>query len=211
MGRPPGPTKYTRERKAKILEEVERMLVDGSFRETTMDAIGERTGIAKSTLYHYFPRKDDLLYELFDETLSTLISAARRRLELDMSASQRLYESMCDLMELTARSPGRARVLYEHKRSLDDERHETLTALEREYFTLICDSVRDATSAGDLRPIDPALAAHAVIGMVSHSRYWYDPEGGLSPREIAFTFWKLFVDGAALNPGSAASVHGGSR
>lgn len=171
------------------------MLVDGSFRDLTMDAVAERLGIAKSTLYHYFPKKDDILFELFNETLTKLITAYRRRLELDMPPSQQIYECMCDVMELTAVSPGRARVLYEHKRSLAAEQSEQLHRMEREYFELISGSVRRGVEVGELAEIDPAIATHAVTAMVAHTRYWYSPDGRLAPREVAYTFWKLFMDG----------------
>ena len=196
MGRPPGPTRYSEERKLQILRFVEDLLVDGTFRDTTMDAVAERMGMAKSTLYHYFPKKDDLLYALFDETLTKLITAYRRRLDMDMPPSQQIYECMCDVMELTALSPGRARVLYEHKRTLAPEQVEKLTGMEREYFELISDSIAKGIAAGELRPMEPVMAAHAVTAMVAHSRYWYSPDGPLAPREVAYQFWRIFMDGA---------------
>lgn len=196
MARPAGITQVGDERRSEILRKAEDLLVAGTFREMTMDSIAASIGVAKATVYHYFSRKDDILFELMNETLTILIATQSRRADSGMTPSQQIYECMCDIMELTAKSPGRARALYEQKRTLNDDQQRLLSTKEREYFEQIASTVRKGVAAGELRDLDPTTAAHAITAMVAHTRHWYSAEGRSTPREVAFSFWQIFMDGA---------------
>ena len=47
--------------RASLLEAATDLLVDGGPRAVTVDAVSERSGVAKSTLYRHFPSRDDLV------------------------------------------------------------------------------------------------------------------------------------------------------
>ncbi len=49
---------------AKVLEAATELLVDGGPRALTVDAVSERSGVAKSTMYRHFPSRTDLMVEV---------------------------------------------------------------------------------------------------------------------------------------------------
>jgi hypothetical protein len=50
---------------------------------------------------------------------------------------------------------------------------------------------------GSIRPIDPKIASFAAAGALSWIARWYDPEGALSPEELANVFIDLLMRGIA--------------
>lgn len=55
-----------RERMENVLEEAERMLIDGGYAALTMRKLAERCGIALGNLQYYFPSKSALVAALVD-------------------------------------------------------------------------------------------------------------------------------------------------
>jgi len=52
-----------KEKKKQILEEACNLFERFGYRKTTMDDLADATGIVKSSLYHYFPNKEELFRE----------------------------------------------------------------------------------------------------------------------------------------------------
>lgn len=71
-----------REREAAILEVATRHFLEFGYGATTLDAIANRAGGSKSTLYRYFPSKSDLFLAV---VASVVADAARVRLDTDMN------------------------------------------------------------------------------------------------------------------------------
>ena len=60
--------RITRSR-AKILDAATELLVEGGSRAVTVDAVAERSGVAKSTMYRHFPSRADLLVEVLKHNM----------------------------------------------------------------------------------------------------------------------------------------------
>jgi AcrR family transcriptional regulator len=66
---PPTETAVTRDprvarSRARVLEAATDLLVEGGSRAVTVDAVAERSGVAKSTMYRHFPSRTDLLVDV---------------------------------------------------------------------------------------------------------------------------------------------------
>ena len=56
----------------KLLDGATALLVEGGADAVTVDAVSERSGVAKSTLYRHFPSRDDLLVEVLRHNMPQL-------------------------------------------------------------------------------------------------------------------------------------------
>lgn len=56
----------------KLLDGATALLVEGGATAVTVDAVSERSGVAKSTLYRHFPSRDDLLVEVLRHNMPQL-------------------------------------------------------------------------------------------------------------------------------------------
>ncbi len=55
--------------RAKILDAATDLLIEGGARSVTVDAVAERSGVAKSTMYRHFPSRADLLVEVLKHNI----------------------------------------------------------------------------------------------------------------------------------------------
>lgn len=193
MSRPSATSPAGGQRRAEILSKVADMLADETFRDMKMDSVAEAIGVAKSTLYYYFPKKDDILFELIRDTQTTLITLFNSKSTL--SPAEQVRECLSDMVRLTAAAPGRHNVLYEQKHNLLPAQRVELDRLERDYFGLVSSTIKQAVGQGEFRELDAEIVTQGLIGMVAHARHWYSPGGRLNATQIADQFWSVFFEG----------------
>jgi TetR/AcrR family transcriptional regulator, fatty acid metabolism regulator protein len=82
--------KQRQEREDLILQVAEEVLMEKGYYETSMDEIALRVGIAKGTVYLHFARKEDLIYALFERSVSMFLHAVEEIMVWDETARAKL-------------------------------------------------------------------------------------------------------------------------
>lgn len=155
-----------REMRERLLQVARELFTERGFDETTIEAIAERAGVSKPTVFNYFPAKRDLLNGLVliaDRNFEQLVE---RTMELDVSTTRRLEQFFTRLAENIQKTPDFTRVLmFEAVKSMgmgtDIAVSHSFTATEKSLVRLLKDGVR----RGDVREdFSPSLLAQMVIG-----------------------------------------------
>ncbi len=160
-----------------------------------MDDIARAAGVGKSTLYHYFSSKDEILFWIHEEFIDHLIERHEKRLTAHLHASVLLLEVMADILELMETHRGHVRVFFEHHRELPTARRETIRAKRNHYEAMVEDIFVSGIASGEFRDTDPKLVSLAMFGMCNWAYQWYKPQGALRTRDIAYLFWSYLVHG----------------
>lgn len=159
-----------RERRARILKAATELFLKTGYGETSIDAIVEKSGGSKATLYAYFPTKDDLFRAVVEGVVSN-----RKEPELDASAEVRAA--------LVAFGVQRMQVVFsQHHRALlrliiaERERFPDIARLYYDIgpmrsHDLLVDYLTELKERGLLNAENPAESADFFIGMLLHQ--WY--------------------------------------
>lgn len=157
-------------RRQKILKAAADLFLEYGYGETSVDAIVERSGGSKATLYSYFPNKEDLFYAVVDEIVSNrqepvldesqdlrtaLIDFTVQRMKVVFSSQHRQLLRL--IVSERDRFPRIASMYYEHgpKRSHD----------------LLVNYMGELKARGLLEIDSAEEAAEFLIGMLLHQ--WY--------------------------------------
>jgi AcrR family transcriptional regulator len=65
----------TQRRRGEILDRAARIFAETGFRQTDLKVVAYSLGVAKGTLYNYFPSKEDLFFAAIDQGLDALSEA----------------------------------------------------------------------------------------------------------------------------------------
>src|ERR1700675_261516 len=68
------------DKKAKILDAAAKLFASHGYAGARMDEIATACGVSKSMLYHYFKKKEDVLADILQEHVSSLIEAIRNHI-----------------------------------------------------------------------------------------------------------------------------------
>src|SRR5678815_4970242 len=176
-----------------ILERSARVICQQGFEATSMQQIAEACGLTKAGLYHHVKTKDALLLaimhygmDLFEEVVLDRVSGIADPLE-------RLRATMARNVELVTQDSSKevTIILHEHQ-TLTGAAQREINARKKRYVRFLEAACREAAERGQIRPVDPTLAAFSFLGMVLWIYKWYRADGKLSPRELSDGMIDLF-------------------
>jgi TetR/AcrR family fatty acid metabolism transcriptional regulator len=78
------------EREDLILQVAEDVLLEKGYRDTSMDEIAARVGIAKGTLYLHFSKKEDLMLAFFKREMQKILDGFRQICSVEQPAQAKL-------------------------------------------------------------------------------------------------------------------------
>lgn len=149
--------------RAKVLAAATAILVEAGPRAVTVDAVAERSGVAKSTLYRHWSSRQELL---IDVMRANVPEVAPPGADLDFEAALRmLVRNLADLLddpEWRAIMPAMVS-LQHHLPEVADVLHDD----QHEKFAILADVLARGAHEGAIpADVDTDLAAHLLIGPI---------------------------------------------
>lgn len=96
-GRPALPRQRRKaDRRQELLDAALSLFVDKGFAATRAEEVAERAGVAKGTLYLYYPSKEELLKAVITHNISREIAASRERLEAFQGPTPELLRQLLE-------------------------------------------------------------------------------------------------------------------
>ncbi|MFC0530539.1 TetR/AcrR family transcriptional regulator [Phytohabitans kaempferiae] len=182
-------------RRAEIVRLAAELFDQEGYHQTSMETLAARAGVAKPTLYHYFSGKEAILREIHRDFIEPLIARHEMRLTTSMRPRQLLLEAMGDVLELMDTHRGHVRVFFEHHRELPPAAHAEVQARRDAYETHIEAVIERGVREGEFRAIDVRLTTLSIFGMCNWAYQWFQSEGSMRPREIAYLMWDIVERG----------------
>lgn len=176
-----------------ILDTAAKLFARDGYANAKMADIAKKCGASKSMLYHYFPKKDDILFELLKEHLEDLIALFTGINNDSVEAGGRFAAFVegyiCKSREVRTRHV----VAMYDLRFLPKSRQGVIVELERRLLGVVCDM---------LTSVNPNLKEYAykpyallVFGMLNWTDIWYRPDGVIPREEMCNRISHLFLEG----------------
>ena len=186
-------------RRAQIIQVAAKLFETSSYQETSMEAIAQRVGIRKASLYYYFEGKDDLLAEMHLGTIEPIIDAHQRRLESgDLDPQELLLAMMTDMVSVTETHPGHMRGIFEHFQELPETVRAKIIEQRDRYRGSLLDVLDRGRAEGLFVIGDSNLTSMAILGMCSWTYHWFRPAGQHSAAQIAKYFYDTLINGIGV-------------
>ncbi|MBT9283114.1 MAG: TetR/AcrR family transcriptional regulator [Hydrogenibacillus schlegelii] len=142
-----------------ILEAAYRVFSEFGYARTKIEAIAERAGVGKGTIYLYFSGKDDLFRQMVMTFVGRHLDALLARLEGPGSAGERLLSMVEAHFALWADRPP---PFSWHRRDFgfaDDGLRAWLKEAKRRFLERLTATIAAGIERGEFRPVDARLAA----------------------------------------------------
>jgi len=196
-----GPEESTR---ARILRAAAAQFHARGFEGTSMLEIAAAAGIRKSSLYHHFRSKQELLFEILRHTVDMALAGLREIAGADRPAAERLRLAVRHHVLNLVEDLDNVACFVEEGRALAAEHREAYIAQRDAYERCFRQIIEDGAASGEFAPVDARLAGFAILGMCNWMVRWYRPDGASTPEDVAAQFGDLAV--AALGRGRANVV-----
>ncbi len=169
------------------------LFLEKGFQETTMQEIARAARMGKSTLYDYFKTKDEVLVSFVEDAIFDLAERAKQIAGQDLPAAEKLRQVLrAHLAYLIENREFYTRLTFEVQR-LGLESQRRIQIQRHAYQDLICRLIEDAIREGTFRPVNPLLAARAILGLVTPVVYTNRPTG--TPEQMMDEALDIFYRG----------------
>jgi AcrR family transcriptional regulator len=161
----PSVAEHVARREAAILATATRLFAEHPPSEVTLADIGREVGLARNSIYRYFPDKAHLLAAWFNAVLAPLQAASTEIAERAQPAPERLDAWLTLHLDYLTTPEHRALVAAASEPAPDDVRAEIGAGHHQLYATLEV-IVADQLRATAQRRRDPAVLSRLVSGML---------------------------------------------
>ncbi|ROO29214.1 TetR family transcriptional regulator [Salinisphaera orenii MK-B5] len=198
-----------RDNRAYLLAVAARLFAQQGYHATGMADLERATGLGRSSLYHYFRNKEELLFEITTRYLRALVVEGRALLDVPMAPETRLRRFSRVVMRSVADDRDELTVCFREMHAVTGDNRRTLLALHRDYERVWARILSAGAAADVFRDVD-TLTVKAVLGMHHYGYLWLRPDGAQTPEAIADAFCDMLLDGLRgwdepSNPSSPAA------
>jgi AcrR family transcriptional regulator len=179
-----------------ILEGAARLIFQSGYEATSMQEIAEACGLTKAGLYHHIKTKEALLLAIMHYGMDMFDDMVLAKTADIVDPVARLRECMARNIALITQDASKevTIILHEHQ-TLTGAAKDEINMRKKRYVRFLEAAFREASERGQIRAVDPTLAAFSFLGVVLWTYKWYRAEGKLSPRQLSDGMIDLFFEG----------------
>lgn len=175
-------------RRAEVYATAARIIREQGYSAATMDTIADEVGLNKGTLYHYYPSKSAILYELLSVQIDATLKLVAR-VPKQGTPSERLRELIRLQVDHVATKHDELVVFFHElpwiDRHLPDEQVQDLRVRIDKYEKFTKQLLRAGMRAGEFRDIDIDAVLYSIIGILAYVPNWFRPSNAKAQAELA--------------------------
>jgi AcrR family transcriptional regulator len=191
--------------RAADFDDKRRSILDGAaavfaklgMERASMAQIAQENNVSKALLYHYYPSKELLIFDIGRTHLIELEAAIRKADRPDMEPKARLRQLIGGVLENYRSASNFHQVLLNGTGSLSDLQKSELQQMERRIVKAFSDVLIDVnpTLAKTRAGVTPVTMS--LFGILNWVYTWFRPSGALSREGYADMVTALFLDGVS--------------
>lgn len=185
-----------REIPAHVLALAARQFRTKGYAGTTTRELASLLGVQNASVYHYFEKKEDLLYIVASEAIRNLTETVSQALSECPRTEERLRRLVHAHMGVILGDPDSHTVMLIELRSLSPRRRSQVIARRNEYENIAKAEIGAIQDAGGIRTdIDASVLTLLLFNLMNWSVFWYNLAGPLSPDELSDLVLEVFLSG----------------
>jgi len=177
-----------------VLQTAAQLFLEKSYGRTSMNDVAARLNITKPALYHYFRNKEEILlgcYQLGTAMIEEILNEIAAHYGTGLEKVEAFIDSYTKVMTVNF---GRC-VMRLDEGDLSPEAFMNIRNYKRKIDRRLRSFLQEGIADGSIAPCDPKLAAFAIAGALNWICIWYEPNGPLSPDEIAAQYVRTLTRG----------------
>lgn len=182
-------------RRQEIFDAAALLMGQRGFVGTTIEEVARQLELTKAALYYYVSNKEELLYQILDQTLTLALERISAVERSEAPPAKKMADVIETFVRLVAERPQFFTVYFQEKGHLGREHLQAVTRQERRIVEVVQRVYKRGVAARSFRPLDPAAATFGVLGLCFWVYQWYRPGGRLSVDEVVRTFQDLAARG----------------
>jgi TetR/AcrR family transcriptional regulator, cholesterol catabolism regulator len=186
----------TSPRKALILKEAAHLFREKGYMASTLRELAKRSGVQGGSIYHHFSSKQEILYQIMDSTMASLLFNLKEITRDEKDPVEKLKKAIRFHIEYHVKNPDETYVTDSEIRSVAKGAYDRIVRKRRNYEKIFIQIIEEGIKNGGIIVHDVKLVAIAILQMCTGVSHWFKEDGLLSMEEIVdeyinFSCWGL--------------------
>ena len=182
-------------RREAIVEKAARLYAERGFLGASINDLAKVCRISKSLIYHYYPSKEDILFDVMHSHVRALLDAGEAIVARGLEPAEALRAITTEFMKHYAGAAARQKVLLNELNHLPKQRRAIIVDIQHRLIGIVRDILVDLRPELRAKPALALPAAMLYFGMINWTHTWMDPAGAVKPVRIAELAADIFLDG----------------
>jgi AcrR family transcriptional regulator len=158
-----------------LLERAARLFAEKGYDAASMRDIAGQVAVRPSSLYHHFPGKDSILFEICYGFLRDFNLEVVPELRADRPPEEAIRAAIRAHILFSNRRWAQVLVSIRERRSLPEHQQAAINTLRRQYRDALASTIERGRERGVFSVPDAKIAAMAVLDMVNGLAHWFRP------------------------------------
>ena len=160
-------------KRERILAAALKLFAHEPYQSVTMDRVAEAAGVAKGTLYLYFPSKDALYLGVLSDGLDTAYRTYQNSADPRLPVAERLRRSIEVMVEFYDQRRDFLQFFATVEPRLAEARNRIIEASRERGFNFCASLIEEGIRTGVFTRIDPRLATFTIQGAIRSLLLYY--------------------------------------
>jgi AcrR family transcriptional regulator len=183
------------EKRRSILDSAAAVFAKLGMERASMAQIAQENNVSKALLYHYYPSKELLLFDIGRTHLVELEQAITEADRPDLEPRQRLRHLIGGVLENYRTAANFHQVLLNGTGSLSEAQKTELQQMERRIVKAFSDVLADINPQLGKARAGVTPITMSLFGILNWAYTWFKPSGALNREGYADMVTSLFLDG----------------
>ena len=178
-----------------IVNVAAKLIAKKGYGGTSFQEIADIVKLHKSSLFHYFGSKEELLLKILEKPIlevGTNLGNIVRDKELE--PEEKLKKAIDNHLKTLTEHLDTVNIFLNEIRNLSKKNGLVYLKRRKNYEEEFTKIIREMKSKGHFKGLDPKIVTLGLLGMLNWAVKWYRKKGALSLREISNIFYRI------LNP-----------
>lgn len=181
--------------KRAILKRAAEVFASIGYATSTIGDLTDAAGLSRGALYHYFPSKEAVLYEIIFDHLTRFLEKVDEAMASSDVPVEKLQRVTAAIVECNVESRNEQIIVLTEINQLSNGDREKLKELERQILYKIANLILKLDVAGKVGVHNKSVYAMMYLGIVNYIFAWYRTNGAVKPGEYADLASTLFLLG----------------
>lgn len=162
---------------------------------TGMSDIARLAGIRKSSIYHHYANKEDILIDIYNSTMEELLTSLNDCLQKTAGAENRIRAAISCHILFHIRLQKEAIIADSELRGLTSHNYKAIIQLRDEYESKFQSVIQEGIHENIFAQTDVKVISYAIIAMCTSVCTWFKRSGRMTKEEVANLYADFIMKG----------------
>lgn len=183
------------ERRRKILDTAAELFADKGYARSSISELAKACGASKSWLYHYYPSKEAILFDIMRRHVMELVTMAEEAVAHEGTPKEKFRRLARNFMEIYVNAGSKHVILLNDRGCLPNDMRTEILGLQERVVNTVVSLVLELHPELDKAADYKKPVTMAFLGMINWTYIWFRKDGPVSQEEFADLAVEIFMNG----------------